>query len=91
MPLSFLRVTYPLFRCTPHWTQEEKLWIAAETFPPVVVRSYRKAKQLKRDTKRLRHLGYDLTYQTWDWSGSGRWHATFKQRRSLSVRYKRKQ
>jgi hypothetical protein len=69
--LSFLRKR--------RWTDEEQAWIDAESFPPVLIRSYTKEKHLKRDAKRLSSLGYGLSYQTWDWSGTGRWHATFKQ------------
>ena len=57
----------------------EQAWVEAETLPPVLARSYAKERHLKRDAKRLRRLRYDLTYQAWDWTGSGRWHATFKQ------------
>lgn len=71
-----------MLRRKPRWTAEEQGWLDTESFPSSVVRSYGKEKQLKRDAKRLRHLGYSISYQTWDWSNSGRWYVTYKQRRT---------
>jgi hypothetical protein len=70
-----------MFWRTPRWSTEERAWIDSERFPPVVVRSYRKERHLKRDAKRLRYLGYGITFQTYEWPGTCRWYVTYRLQR----------
>lgn len=62
------------------WMREEREWVESGAFPRIVVRAYRSERQLRRDARRLRKLGYTIKFQTLGRERAETWYVTYSWR-----------
>lgn len=46
------------------WRGQERTWLQTGSSPQRIVRVYRSHRQLRRDARHLRRLGYELLFET---------------------------
>jgi hypothetical protein len=81
--IRLLELLRPMVADRRHWRAEEELWRQSDSFPQRLVRVYRSKQQLDRDARHLRHLGYNVYFQTMSHPKSGEWlwYVTYDRKR----------
>jgi hypothetical protein len=78
-PMRVLERLLPEVADRHRWQAEEEFWRQREHFPQRIVRVYRSERQLRRDARHLRRLGYEVHFQATSnlRSGEWRWYVTY--------------
>jgi hypothetical protein len=77
--VRFFEWLWPRLADRRRWRAEEQTWSESERYPQRIVRVYRSQRQLRRDARRLRKLGYEIRFQETSRIRSGNWlcHVTY--------------
>jgi hypothetical protein len=78
-PIRLLDLLLPAAADRRRWRAEEELWRQSDSFPLRIVRVYRSQRQLRRDARYLRRLGYAVRFRAISnpRSGDWRWYVTY--------------
>jgi hypothetical protein len=78
-PIRLLDLLRPAVADRRRWRAEEEDWRQSDSFPLRIVRVYRSQRQLRRDARHLRRLGYAVHFQATSnpRSGDWRWYVTY--------------
>ena len=76
--MNFWMQHLPWGRRRREWRAEEQQWRESESYPSRLVRVYRSERQMRREKRRLRKLGYAVRYSTMGRETKRSWYVTYE-------------